>query len=71
MINLLFSKCLRLKKQSDEKVYTTKSLGKINNYGYNIETESRDFTFGVPLVVHNTDLFFEKVFYFNKFLFNK
>ena len=46
-----------VKKSSDEKVHKITNLGKINDYVYDIETESHDFNCGFPLIVHNTDSF--------------
>ena len=48
---------ITVKIQSDEKVHKIKSLGKINDYVYDIETETPDFNCGFPLIVHNTDSF--------------
>ena len=48
---------ITVKNQSEEKVYKIKNLGKINDYVYDIETETLDFNCGFPLIVHNTDSF--------------
>ena len=48
---------ITVKNQSDEKVHKIKNLGKINDYVYDIETETHDFNCGFPLIVHNTDSF--------------
>ena len=40
---------------SDEKVHKIVNLGKINDFVYDIETETHDFNCGFPLIVHNTD----------------
>ena len=48
---------ITVKNQSDEKVHKIKNLGKINDYVYDIETETHDFNYGFPLIVHNTDSF--------------
>ena len=48
---------ITVKNQSDEKVCKIKNLGKINDYVYDIETETHDFICGFPLIVHNTDSF--------------
>ena len=46
-----------VKNQSDEKVHKIGKLGKLNDYVYDIETETHDFNCGFPLIVHNTDSF--------------
>ena len=48
---------ITVKNQSDEKVHKIRNLGKINDYVYDIETETHDFNCGFPLIVHNTDSF--------------
>ena len=48
---------ITVKNQSDEKVCKIKNLGKLNDYVYDIETETHDFNCGFPLIVHNTDSF--------------
>ena len=48
---------ITVKNQSDEKVHKIKNLGKINDYVYDIETETHDFDCGFPLIVHKTDTF--------------
>ena len=42
---------------SDEKVHKIKYLGKIDDYVYDIETETHDFNCGFPLILRNTDSF--------------
>ena len=48
---------ITVKNQSDEKVHNIENLSKINDYVYDIETDTRDFNCGFPLIVHNTDSF--------------
>ena len=48
---------ITVKNQSDEKVCKIKNLGKVNDYVYDIETETHGFNCGFPLIVHNTDSF--------------
>ena len=48
---------ITVKNQSDEKVHKIRNLGKINDFVYDIETETHDFNCGFPLIVHNTDSF--------------
>ena len=48
---------ITVKNQSDEKVCKIKNLGKINDYVYDIGTETHDFNCGFPLIVHKTDSF--------------
>ena len=48
---------ITVKNQSDEKVHKIKNLGKVNDYVYDIETETHDFNCGFPITVHNTDRF--------------
>ena len=48
---------ITVKNQSDEKVCKNKNLGKINDYVYDIETETHGFNCGFPLIVYNTDSF--------------
>ena len=48
---------ISVKNQSDEKVHNVKKIGKINEYVYDIETETHDFNCGFPLIVLNTDSF--------------
>ena len=48
---------ITVKNHSDEKVHKIKNLGKVNDYVYDIETETHDFICGFPLIVHNTDSF--------------
>ena len=48
---------ITVKNQSDEKVHNIKNLGKINDYVYDIQTETHDFNCGFPLIAHNTDSF--------------
>ena len=46
-----------VKNQSDEKVHKIRNLRKLNDYVYDIETETHDFNCGFPLIVHNTNSF--------------
>ena len=46
-----------VKNQSDEKVHKIENLGKINDYVYDIETETHDFSCGFPLIFHISDSF--------------
>ena len=46
-----------VKNQSHEKVHKIRNLGKLNDYVYDIETETHNFNCGFPLIVHNTDSF--------------
>ena len=46
-----------VKNQSDEKVHKIRNLGKLNDYVYDIQTETHDFNCGFPLIVHNADSF--------------
>ena len=48
---------ITVKNQSDEKVHKIKNLGKINDYVYDIETETQEFNCGFPLIVYNFDSF--------------
>ena len=48
---------ITVKNQSDENVHKIKSPGKINDYVFDIETETHDFNCGYPVIVHNTDRF--------------
>ena len=48
---------ISVKNQSDEKFHNIKNIGKINEYVYDIETETHDFKCGFPLIVRNTDSF--------------
>ena len=48
---------ITVKNQSDEKFHKIKNPGKITDYVYDIETETRDFNCGFALIVHNTDSF--------------
>ena len=48
---------ITVKNQSDDKVYKIRNLGKINDFVYDIGTETHDFNCGFPLIVHNTDSF--------------
>ena len=42
---------------SDEKVLKIINFGRVVGYVHDLETESHDFNFGFPLIVHNTDSF--------------
>ena len=42
---------------SDKKVHKIINIGKEDDYFYDIETETHDFTCGFPLIVHTTDSF--------------
>ena len=46
-----------VKNQSDEKVHKIRNIGKLNDYVYDIETETHVFKCGFPLILHNTDSF--------------
>ena len=48
---------ISFKSQSDEKFHKIKNIGKINEYVYDNETETRDFNCGFPLIVHYTHSF--------------
>ena len=40
-----------------KKNHKIRNLGKINDFVYDIETETHDFNCGFPLLIHNTDSF--------------
>ena len=42
---------------SDEKVLKIINFGRVDGYGYDLETESHDFNFGFPLIVQITGSF--------------
>ena len=44
-----------VKKLVDKKFHEFVNKGKVIDYMYDIETESHDFNYGFPLIVHNTD----------------
>ena len=46
-----------VKNESDEKVHKIKNLAKMNDYVYDIETETHGFNCGFPLKVHNPGSF--------------
>ena len=48
---------ITVKNQIDEKVHKIINLGKINDYVYDIETETHVFNCGFPIINHNTDSF--------------
>ena len=48
---------ITVQNQSDEKVHKIKNIGKINDYVYDIETETHEFNCGFPLIVHNSERF--------------
>ena len=42
---------------SHKKVHKIVKIGKQDDYVYKVETETRDFICGFPLIIHNTDSF--------------
>ena len=48
---------ITVQNQSNEKVHKIKKIGKINDFVYDIETETHEFNCGFPLIVHITERF--------------
>ena len=46
---------ITVNKLSEEKVTKIKNIGKQDDFEFDFETESHDFSFGFPLIVHNND----------------